>query len=112
MVDIDSNAILVETMKSCKDLELTRAYRNMMTWLKRAGIVPKEHVLDNEVSEVMKTIIRDEYQMDMELVQPGYHCRNAAEISIRKFKAHFISVLAGTAEDSPPSLWDILLPHT
>ena len=54
MVDIYSNAIIVEPMKSCKDPEMTRAYRAMMTRLKRAGIVPKKHVLDKEVSEAIK----------------------------------------------------------
>ena len=112
MVDIDSNAILVELMKSHKDKELTRAYRARMTWLKRAGIAPKKHVLDNEASEAMKAIIRDEYHMDMELVPPWCHRRNAAEVAIRNFKAHFISVLAGTAEKFPPSFWDRLLPQT
>ena len=65
LVDIYSNAILVNPMKSHKDPEMTRAYRAMMTRLKRAGIVPKKHVIDNEVSEAMKGIIWDEYHMDM-----------------------------------------------
>jgi hypothetical protein len=83
-----------------------------MTRLQHAGIVPKKHILDNEVSEAMKTIIKDEYKMAMELVSPGCHRRNAAEVAIRNFKAHFSSVLAGMAEDFPPSLWDRLLPQT
>ena len=111
MVEIDSNAILVEPLKSRKDPELTRAYRAMMLRLKRAGIIPKKHVLDNEVSEAMKDVIREEYQMEMELVPPGCHRRNAAEVAIRNFKAHFLSVLAGTTDDFPLSLWDRLLPQ-
>ena len=83
-----------------------------MTRLKRSGIVPKKHVLDNEVSKAMKAIIRDEYHMDMELVPPGCHRRNAEEVAIRNFKAHFLSVLAGTAEDFLPLLWDRLLLQT
>ena len=54
MVEIDSNAILAEPLKNRKDPELTRAYRSMMPRLKRAGIVPRKHILDNEVSEAMK----------------------------------------------------------
>jgi len=50
--------------------------------------------------------------MAMELVPPGCHRRNAAEVNIRNFKAHFLSALAGVAEDFPPSLWDCLLPQT
>jgi hypothetical protein len=83
-----------------------------MTRLQHAGIVPKKHILDNEVSEAMKTIIKDDSKMAMELVPPGCHRRNAAEVAIRNFKAHFLSVLAGTADDFPPSLWDRLLPQT
>ena len=82
MVEIDSNAILVEPLNSRKDPELTQAYRTLMQRLKRAGIIPKKHILDNEVSEAMKTIIRDEYQMEMELVPLGCHRRNAAEVAI------------------------------
>ena len=106
MVEIDSNAILVEPLKSRKDAELTRSYRTRMMQLKQAGIIPTKHILDNEVSEAMKAIIRDEYLMEMELVPPGCHRRNAAEVAIRNFKAHFLSVHAGTADDFPPSLWD------
>ena len=47
MVEIDSNAILVEPMKSRKDEEMIRAYNALLLRLKRAGIIPKKHVLDN-----------------------------------------------------------------
>ena len=110
MIEIDSNAILVEPLKNRKDPELTRAYRSMMLRLKRAGIVPRKHILDNEVSEAMRDVIRDEYSMDMELMPPGCHRRNAAEVAIRDFKAHLLSVLA-VAKGFPPSLWDRLLPQ-
>ena len=53
------------------------------------------------ISTVMKTIIPDEYKMKLELVPTGFHCRNAEEVAIRNFKAHFLSVLAGTAEIFP-----------
>eukprot|EP00956_Cyclotella_meneghiniana_P024798 scaffold50421_cov81-Cyclotella_meneghiniana.AAC.3 len=112
MVEIDSNAILVEPMTSKKDKEMIRAYDSLILRLKRAGSVPKKHVLDNEVSEAMKNHIRDDLKLTMELVPPGCHRRNAAEVAIRNFKSHFLSVLAGTADNFPPSLWDRLLPQT
>jgi hypothetical protein len=112
MVEIDSNAILVEPMKSRKDEEMIRAYNKLLLRLKRAGIVPKKHVLDNEESENMKNHIRDTCKINMELVPPGCHQRNAAEVAIRNFKAYFLSVLAGVADNFPPSLWDCLLPQT
>ena len=109
MVEIDSNAILVEPMTSRKDKEMQRAYKKLMARLKRAGIVPKKHVLDNEVSDSMKELIRDEYKMQLELVPPSCHRRNAAEVAIRNFKCHFLSILAGVADDFPLYLWDRLL---
>ncbi len=48
MVEIDSNAILIEPMKSRKDEEMIRAYNTLLLQLKQAGIVPKKHVLDNK----------------------------------------------------------------
>ena len=111
MVEIDSNAILVEPIKNRTDTELSIAYRAMMLRLKQAGIITQNHILDNEVSNAMKNIIRDEYQMKLELVPPGCHRRNAAEVAIRNFKAHFLSILAGTATSFPPALWDWLLPQ-
>ena len=78
MVEIDSNAIMAEPIKNRTDTELTRAYRAMMLRLKQAGIIPQKHILENEVSNAMKTVICDEYKMKLELVPPGYHCRNSA----------------------------------
>jgi hypothetical protein len=112
MVETDSNAILVEPMKSRKDEEMIRAYNALPLRLKWADIVPKKHVLDNEVSENMKNHIRNTCKFDMELVPPGCHQRNTAEVAIRNFKAHFLSILADVADDFPPSLWDRLLPQT
>jgi len=97
MVEIDSNVILVKPISSRNDHKLARAYQVLMIRLLHAKIVPKKHILDNKVSEAMKTIIKDEYKMAMELVPPGCHRRNAAEVAIRNFKAYFLSVLAGAA---------------
>ncbi len=110
MAEIDSNTILVEPMKNRKDAEMIRAYNVLLLQLKQAGIFPKKHVLDNEVSENMKKHIRDTCRLDMELVPPGCHRRNAAKVTIRNFKAHFLSVLASVADNFPPNLWDWLLP--
>ena len=113
MVKIDSNSILVDPIKSCKYAELTWAYQTIITRLQRSGIIPKKHILENEVSESLNKIIQDEYKMQMELVPPGTQNSNASEvdITIRNFKAHFLSVIAGTARYFTPSLWDRLLPQ-
>ncbi|KAL7478803.1 hypothetical protein ACHAW6_004556 [Cyclotella cf. meneghiniana] len=55
MVEIDSSAILVKPIKNCTDAELTRAYSALKLRLRWAGITPRKHVLDNEISTAMKT---------------------------------------------------------
>ncbi len=112
MVESVSNTILVEPMKNRKDAKMIQAYNTLLLQLKRAGIVPKKHVLDNEVSKNMKNHICDMCKLDMELVPPGCHRCNAAKVAIRNFKAHFLSALARVANDFPPNLWDWLLPQT
>ena len=101
MVEVDSNVILAELMKSKHDNKMKRAYKHLILRLTRAGVTPKKHVMDNKVSESMKNMIRDEYNMKLELVPPGCHRQNAAEVAIQNFKAHFLSFFTGTAEDSP-----------
>ena len=74
-------------------------------------MIPRKHILENEVSEALKTIVQDEYKMQLELVPPGTHRKDAAKVSIRNFKSQFLSILVDTAPDFPPSLWDRLLPQ-
>jgi hypothetical protein len=112
LVEINSNAILVELMKNRKDEEMIRAYNALLLRLTRAGILTKKHVLDNKVSENMKNHIPDTCKMNVELVPPGCHRQNAAEVTICNFKSHFLSILAGVADDFPQHLWDRLLPQT
>jgi hypothetical protein len=59
MGEINSNVILVEPMKCRKDEKMLRAYNAPLLQLKRTGIVPKKHILDNKVSDNMKNHIRN-----------------------------------------------------
>ncbi len=111
MVENVNNTILVKPMKKCKDTVMIRACNVLLLQLKRSGIVPKKHVLDNEVSENMKNHICDMCKLDMELVPPGCHQCNAAEVAICNFKA-LLRVLASVTGNFPPNLWDWLLPQT
>jgi hypothetical protein len=47
LVELDSNAILVEGMKDRPSGEMIRAYQHLVDRLKTAGIQPKHHILDN-----------------------------------------------------------------
>jgi hypothetical protein len=85
---------------------MIQAYNALLLRLRQAGIVPKRHIMDIEVSENIKNNIKDNCRLTVKLIPPGCHQQNAAEVAIRNFKAHFLSVLAGVAKDFPPSLWD------
>jgi hypothetical protein len=111
LVEINSSAILVKPIKNGTDSELTRAYSSRISRLRKAGVTPCKHILNNEISNAMKTLITDTYKMTYELVSPGCHRRNAVEVAIRNFKSHFLSILAGVANDFPLRLWDKLLPQ-
>ena len=109
MVEVDSNAILEEPMKSRHDNKMQRAYLALLKRVKAAGVIPKKHVLNNECSANMKELIRETCKL--ELMPPYCHRRNVAEVAIKHFKAHFISILAGVDRDFPLHLWDKLLPQ-
>ena len=112
LVKIDSNAILIEPMTSRKDAEMIRAYNVLVQRLLAANIHPQKHGLDNEISDNIKLHIKEKYKFKLEMVPPGCPQCNAAEVAIRNFKVHFLSVLAGTADSFPLHLWDRLLPQT
>ena len=61
------------------------------------------------MSEILKTLIREEYNTELDLVPPGAHRRNAVEVVILNFKAHFISIMSGVADDFPKEIWGWLI---
>ena len=69
-------------------------------------------ILDNEASVEYKKLMTEKWKVKYQLVPPQIHRRNAAEREIRTFKAHFLSILAGVADDFPRNLWDLLIPQT
>ena len=70
------------------------------------------HILYNEASAEYRCQITKDWKCDYQLVPPNIHRRNALECSVRTFKAHFLSILAGVAPDYPLNIWGLLLPQT
>ena len=110
LIEMDSNAILVEAMKNRSSAEMIRAYQVLVDRLKSAGLQPTMHLLDNECSAEFKERIKAN-KMKYQLVPPHDHRRNIAEKAIQVFKAHFISILCGCDKSFPLYLWDRLLPQ-
>jgi hypothetical protein len=104
----DSNAILVEPMRTRTSASIVAAYTVAHTRLCKAGFRPQFQRLDNECSEEFKTLLRNE-GIDFQLVPPGCHRRNAAERAIQTFKDHLIAGLCSVDKGFPMHLWDKLL---
>jgi hypothetical protein len=110
LIELDSNAILVEATKNRSLTEMIQAYQVLVDRLRGAGIQPKMHLLDNECSADFKERIKVN-GMKYQLEPPHDHQRNIAEKAVQVFKAHFISILCGCDKFFPLYLWDRLLPQ-
>jgi hypothetical protein len=110
MVEIDSMAILAEAMRNRSAKEQCRAYQLLLDRLHSYKIFPKKHILDNEISDDLKSVIKRN-NLEYELVPPHDHRRNIAEKGIQTYKSHLISILCGTDKDFPLYLWCDLLPQ-
>ena len=73
LVDIDSNAILIELMKQRKDAAMIWAYDVLIQRLLAANIHPQKHVLDNKILDNMKFHIKETYKFQLKMVPPGSH---------------------------------------
>jgi hypothetical protein len=92
MYDFDSNAINAVAIKNRKKESLIKGYNEMYEDLKKAGINPVLHRLDNETSKYLIKEI-EKKGMEYQIAAPGDHQLNHAERAIQTFKNHFISVL-------------------
>jgi len=110
LIEIDSNYIAMEPMKSRETAEMIRAYKAIMDNLKRNGITPKKQILDNEAPEEYKKSI-EEYGLSWELVPPTNHRRLIAERAIQTAKGHVIANLLGCDDSFPAREWHRLLPQ-
>ena len=108
----DANLILAEPFASRKDTHQLLAYEKIMQRLSDNKLIDDQQILDNEGSAEYRRAITKKWNANYQLLPPNTHQGNAAERSIRTFKAQFISILAGVASDSPINLWELLLPQT
>ena len=108
----NANMILAEPFTSRKDKHCIFAYDKLMRRLCDNKLTVDLQILDNEASAEYKRSIKGKRNTNYQLVPPNTHRINAAERAICKFKAHFISILAGVVPDFPRNLWDLLLSQT
>ena len=100
LVEIDSGAILVEAMRNRSAGEQCLAYQVLLDQLHQSKIYPKKHILDNEILDEFKAVIKLN-KMEHELVPPHNYRQNIAEKGIQTFKDHLFAILCGTDKDFP-----------
>ena len=89
------NFILVEPFRSKHDHLCLAAYNKICRRIKQRGQEVNLQVLDNESSTECHRTIKEEWNIAYQLVTLNVHRRNISELSIRTFKTHFLSILAG-----------------
>ena len=100
----NSNAILVAPFKKRKDKHCLEAYKSIMAFLLKNGMIFNLQILENDASTNSKHLITEDLGINYQLVPSDIHRRNASEWAIRTFKAYFLSVLESIAPDFPKFL--------
>ena len=83
----DLNAILVAPFKNWKDKHRLEAFDSIMSRLKTHNILTDLKILNNKASKEYKQTHNEDWGVEYQLVPPDIHRRNAAERTIRTFKA-------------------------
>ena len=98
--DYGSDELLIEPIKNWSESELLCAYTAVYTSLVQWGLRLLLQKLYNEALSGLKIFMRNE-TVDLQLVPPYLHRRNAAERSIKTIKNHFVAGLRSTNKIFP-----------
>ena len=88
----DTNNILNSPLKNRTGTCILNGITKIHDKLRKRGLTPKVHIMDNEVSEDFKQYFKDS-DIQFQLVPPHMYWRNSAERDVRTFKNHFIAAL-------------------
>ena len=109
MEESDAGPILAVAIRSREKQHLLAGFIEMHDTLKKSGITPVLHRVDNEFS---KELIEEMESRGLkyQIAPRGNHRTIAAERGIQTLKNHFISVLYGCDPTFPKSQWNRVLP--
>ena len=108
MEDSDAGSILATGIISQRKEHLITGFKTMHDTLKKAGINPVIHRIDNEFSKALIEEI-EEKGLKYQIAPPRNHRTLPAERSIQTFKNHFESILYGCDPGFPKNQWDRLI---
>ena len=100
----------MQPMKNRTDACMVAVFKEIYEYLKERNFKPKLHVMENECSKAVQTFIKEQ-EVPIQLVEPGDHHVNAAEIVVKTGKYHLISSLATVAKSIPLQLWFQYMPQ-
>ena len=86
----DANNIWTTSLKNRIGPYILNGITKIDDKLRKRGLTPKLHIMDNEVSEDLKQYFED-WDIHFQLVSPHMHQRNYLERSVRTFNNHFIA---------------------
>ena len=108
LYDYNTNAILLELLKSHQAKEIATAFAKCSDCLAKNLVSPKLYILDNECFSYLELAIL-KTNAKYKLVPPYQHRRSAAEKAIHTLKNHLLSGLATCDTDYPINEWYRLL---
>ena len=85
-------------------------FKDIYEYLKKRKYKPKLHVMENKGSKAVQEFIKEK-EVPIQIVKPGNHRVNAAEMGVKKGKYHLISILATVAKNFPLQLWFQYIPQ-
>ena len=109
MEDSDAGPLLAIAIKSRKKEHLLSGFIEMHDTLRKAGINPVLHQIDNEFLKKLIEEIKSR-RLKYQIAPRGNHRTITAERGIQTLKNHFISVLYGCDPTFPKNQWDRVLP--
>ena len=98
MCEIDSNAILMESMRDRTASGMIKTYQKMVDKLNACDIYPRHQVLENEILEEYKVTIQHN-KVTFGWVLTRDHRRNIAEKGIQVVKAYLILDICWVAKN-------------
>jgi hypothetical protein len=106
--NVNSNSLWVEALKDNTSGKLILGHAWALERMRKAGIVLKHQVLDNQASAAYKRAICNS-DMTYELFPPDNHQCNMAEKAIQTSKDHFVGVLHLLCQLLPQVVRQLLL---
>ena len=89
----------MQPIKNRTDACMVSVFKDIYEYLKEQKCEQKSHVMDNECSKAVQTLIKEQ-EVPIQLVEPGNHFVNTAEMRVKTGKYHLISILAKVAKSS------------